>query len=563
MELLIKNGFVYDPLNSVDGEIMDIAIKDGKIVGRLNERRAEKIDASGMIVMPGGVDIHCHIAGAEVNTGRLLRPEDHFRDFERKTSITRSGVGHSIPSTFTTGYRYSRMGYTTIMNPSMPPLEAKHTHEELNDTPMLDKATYPLLGDWWFVLEYLKNGSIDELARHVAWIITSTKGYAIKIVNPGGLEAWGYGQNVHSLGDQIPNFCITPRDIVRGLCKVNKMLNLPHTIHVHTNNLGQPGNYATTLETMESVEDLASENKPAIHITHCQFSAFKGEDWRTFESGAEEIANYVNCHSHVTMDMGQVIFADTTTMTADGPFQFDLYRLTGNKWVNHDVETETSAGIVPFRYRRKSYVHAIQWSIGLELALLIKDPWKIFLTTDHPNGGPFTSYPRIIAWLISKEARKATMKRLNPRARSRNLLSSINRELTFQDIAIMTRAGQAKALRLNDKGHLGVGADADVAIYGVNPKTTDPSRQYKTVRKAFKHVAYTIKGGKVVVKQDNVVQQVNGSTIWLDLQTSEPAEINEDMKQRFREYWTVECDNYPVSDHYIENSQPITVRAQV
>jgi formylmethanofuran dehydrogenase subunit A len=199
----------------------------------------------------------------------------------------------------------------------------------------------------------------------------------------------------------------------------------------------------------------------------------------------------------------------------------------------------------------------------LELALLIKDPWKIFLTTDHPNGGPFTSYPRIIAWLISKEARKATMKRLNPRARSRSLLSSINRELTFQDIAIMTRAGQAKALRLNSKGHLGVGADADVAIYDVNPKITDPSRQYKTVRKAFKHAAYTIKGGKVVVKQDNVVQQVNGSTIWLDLQTSEPAEINEDMKRRFREYWTVEYDNYPVSDHYIENSQPITVRAQV
>lgn len=563
MELLIKNGIVYDPLNGIDGEIMDIAAKDGKIVNRVNERRAEKIDASGMIVMPGGVDIHCHIAGAEVNIGRLLRPEDHFRDFEYKTAITRSGVGHSIPSTFTTGYRYSRMGYTTIMNPSMPPLEAKHTHEELNDTPMLDKATYPLLGDWWFVLEHLKNGSIDELARHVAWIMTSTKGYAIKIVNPGGLEAWGYGKNVHSLGDQIPNFCITPRDIIRGLCKVNKLLNLPHTIHVHTNNLGQPGNYATTLETMESVEDLASGNKPAIHITHCQFSAFKGEDWRTLESGAEEIANYVNCHSHVTMDMGQVIFADTTTMTADGPFQFDLYGLTGNKWVNHDVETETSAGIVPFRYRRRSYVHAIQWSIGLELALLVKDPWKIFLTTDHPNGGPFTSYPRIIAWLMSKEARKATMKRLNPRARSRSLLPSTSRELTFQDVAIMTRAGQAKTLGLDNKGHLGVGADADVAIYDVNPQTTDPSQQYKAVRKAFKHAAYTIKGGKVVVKQDRIVQQVNGSTIWLDLQTSEPAEINEDMKRRFREYWTVEYDNYPVSDHYIESSQPVTVRTRV
>ena len=563
MEILIKNGFVYDPISGVNGEKMDIALKDGKIVEKVNERKARKIDASGMVVMPGGVDIHCHIAGSEVNTGRLLRPEDHVKDFERKTSKTRSGVGHSIPSTFTTGYRYARMGYTTIMNPSMPPLEAKHTHEELNDTPMVDKASYPLLGDWWFVLEYLRNSEIEECARHIAWIMTSTKGYAIKIVNPGGLEAWGFGGNVHSLDDQVPNFCITPREIIRGLCKVNRLLNLPHTIHVHTNNLGQPGNYITALETMECVEDLASDNKPAIHITHCQFSAFKGDDWRTLKSGAENIANYVNCHSHVTLDMGQVIFTDTTTMTADGPFQFGLYGLTGNKWVNHDVETETSSGIVPFRYRRKSYVHAIQWSIGLELALLIRDPWKIFMTTDHPNGGPFTSYPRIIAWLMSKKAREATLKRVNPRARSRSLLPSIDRELGFYEIAIVTRAGQAKALGLKNKGHLAVGADADIAIYNTNPETTDPSRKYRTVRRAFKRAAYTIKGGKIVSKGGEIVQHVEGETMWLDVQSLEPAKITDEMKSKFRKYWTVEYENYPVTENYLELSKPITVRASV
>jgi formylmethanofuran dehydrogenase subunit A len=542
---------------------MDIAVKDGKIAEQVSPRKARKIDASGMIVMPGGVDIHCHIAGSEVNTGRLLRPEDHFKDFERKTSATRSGVGHSIPSTFTTGYRYSRMGYTTIMNPSMPPLEAKHTHEELNDTPMVDKASYPLLGDWWFVLEYLKDGRIDECARYVAWIMNSTKGYAIKIVNPGGLEAWGFGHNVGSLDDQVPYFCITPREVIRGLCKVNKLLNLPHTIHVHTNNLGKPGNYVTALETMKCVEDLATGNKPVIHITHCQFSAFKGDDWVSLQSGAEEIANYVNTHSHVTLDMGQVIFTDTTTMTADGPFQYNLYALSGNKWVNHDVETETSAGIVPFRYRRKSYVHAVQWSIGLELALLIKDPWKILMTTDHPNGGPFTSYPRIIAWLMSKKAREATLKRINPRARRRSLLPSIDRELGFYEIATVTRAGQAKALGLTNKGHLGVGADADIAIYNVNPEKTDPSRKYKRVRRAFKRAAYTIKGGKILVKDGEILKHVEGSTMWLDVQSSEPANMSDEMKRRFREYWTVEYENYPVTEDYLHVSNPIPVKARV
>jgi formylmethanofuran dehydrogenase subunit A len=94
VELLIRNGFVFDPSSGINGEKMDVAIRDDKIVANVNERKAKKIDAHGMIVMPGGVDIHCHIAGAEVNTGRLLRPEDHIRDFERKTSVTRSGVGH-------------------------------------------------------------------------------------------------------------------------------------------------------------------------------------------------------------------------------------------------------------------------------------------------------------------------------------------------------------------------------------------------------------------------------------------------------------------------------------
>ncbi len=513
--------------------------------------------------MPGGVDIHCHIAGSEVNAGRLLRPEDHFKDFERKTNITRSGVGYSVPSTFTTGYRYARMGYTTIMNPSMPPLEAKHTHEELNDTPMVDKATYPLLGDWWFVLEYLKEGKIEGCARYVAWMITSTKGYAIKLVNPGGLEAWGFGHNVSSIDDQVPYFGITPREIIRGLCKVNKLLNLPHSIHVHTNNLGRPGNYLTALDTMKCVEDLAVENKPVIHITHCQFSAFKGSDWRTMASGAEEIARYVNKYSHATLDMGQVIFTDTTTMTADGPFQYTLHELSGNKWVNHDVETETSSGIVPFRYRRKSYVHAIQWSIGLELALLIRDPWKIFMTTDHPNGGPFTSYPRIIAWLMSRKAREATLKRTNPRAMSRSLLPSIDRELSLYELAIMTRAGQAKALGLKGKGHLGVGADADIAIYNVNPEVTDPSKKYKTVRKAFKRATYTIKGGEIVVRNGEILRHVKGATMWLDVQVSNPIKITDEMKRRFREYWTVEYENYPVTENYLEVSHPITVKADV
>ena len=561
-ELIIKNGFVYDPLNRINGEKMDIPIRDGKIVEAVKDK-AKVVDASGMVVMPGGVDIHSHIAGGEVDTARLLRPEDHVKDVEVKTALTRSGVGYSIPSTFTTGYRYSKMGYTTVMNPSMAPLQARHTHEELSDTPMIDNGTYPLLGDWWFSLEHIRDGLIEENAAHIAWMLKATRGYAIKIVNPGGLEAWGFGRNVHSLDDTVPNFGITPREIIRGLCKVNTLLNLPHTIHLHTNNLGKPGNYVTALESMKCVEDLAREDKPVLHITHIQFCAFKGEDWRSFSSGAEEISNYVNNHSHVTLDMGQVVFSDTTTMTADGPFQYGLYHLTGNKWVNHDVETETSGGIVPFRYKRSSAVNATQWSIGLEIALLIEDPWKILMTTDHPNGGPFTSYPKVMAWLISKGAREKVLSKINKRARKKSLLPSIDRELSLYELAVVTRAGQAKALGLKQKGHLGVGADADIAIYNINPERADPSKKFVAARKAFKNAAYTIKSGEIVVKDGEIVKPIFGKTYWVDVKTSMSHDVNDDIKKKFKEYWTVEYENYPIREGFLHSPAPVAIKAGV
>ena len=562
--LLIKNGFVFDPMNGVKGERMDIAIRDGRIVEDVPEREALVIDASGMTVMPGGVDIHAHIAGSEVNAGRLLRPEDHFKDVEPRTPVTRSGVGYSVPSTWTTGYRYARMGWTYVSNPSMPPLEARHTHEELDDTPIIDKATYPLLGDCWFVLEFLAAGMVEECAAYVAWMLWATKGYAIKIVNPGGLECWGFGHNVRSIDDVVPYFNITPRDILRGLARVNWLLDLPHTIHVHTNRLGQPGNWATTVRTMDCVRDIPGPNGRSIHVTHVQFSAFGGDDWASMCSMAAPIARYVNTHEHVSIDMGAVVPGDTTTMTADGPFQYGLHELSGNKWVNHDVETETSSGIVPYRYRRKSVVNAVQWAIGLELALLVEDPWRVFLTTDHPNGAPFIAYPRVIEWLVSAKAREATMRRMRRRALKRMVLPSIERELTLYEVAVMTRAGPAKALGLPGKGHLGVGADADVAIYALDPERTDPSREHTAVRKAFERAAYTIKEGQVVVKDGRVVASPEGRTYWVYVEMPDWArEVVRSIAGAWSERYTVSFENYPVPESYLARPERLVRKARL
>jgi formylmethanofuran dehydrogenase subunit A len=188
----------------------------------------------------------------------------------------------------------------------------------------------------------------------------------------------------------------------------------------------------------------------------------------------------------------------------------------------------------------------------------------MYMTTDHPNAAPFTNYPKIVSWLLSKNAREKLMKKISKRARHRSLLPTIDREYTLSELAIATRAGPARALGLKDKGHLGIGADADIAIYNINPEEIDISKKYRLARKAFKHAAYTIKDGVVVVKDGEIVKPVNGKTYWVKSETSKALqEFVPKLKETFEDYYTVQYENYPVPNHHVAVSSPLVVKAEV
>src|ERR1051325_6546172 len=111
--LKIANGTVYDPINNRDGVVQDVWIQDGKIVAPPSDpdvRPDRVLDATGLVVMPGGVDMHAHIAGPKVNVARKMRPEDkRLAPKIMRTPNTRSGTTGSVPSTFATGYLYAGM----------------------------------------------------------------------------------------------------------------------------------------------------------------------------------------------------------------------------------------------------------------------------------------------------------------------------------------------------------------------------------------------------------------------------------------------------------------------
>ncbi len=567
MEYILKNGIVYDPANNVDGEKKDVMFKDGKIVDNVSSD-AKVIDVTDKIVMPAGVDPHAHIAGPKLVVGRLYRPEDSRKGVTAKNDVIRSETGFSIPNCPATGYRYSRMGYGTVVEAAMPPLEAKHTHEEIMAIPNLDIPALPLFGNNWFVMEFAKEGKIDELAAFISAWLKITKGYGVKIVNPCGSEAWGWGGNVHGYDDSAPHWDVTSREVVRALAKANEQLGLPHSIHIHPNDLGHPGNVPTTLETLDSLKDI-QKNSPVrdqtVHCTHVQFHSYDGNSWRDASSGAEPVADYINKNKHVTCDVGQVTLDETTTMTADAPMEYDLFKLSGLKWANKDIELETAAGIIPVIYSGKSPVNSLQWAIGLELFLMIDNPWQVALTTDHPNAGPFIRYPRIISWLMSNERRMEMIenKEVHNWVERRTALATIDREYDFMDIATISRAAPARIHGFEDRGALSAGMNADIAVYDINPNDFDPSKNAAAVEKAFGNAAYTIKDGQILVKDGEVVKVKPSQTIWTNVQGYEQQEqkILDEIMPFFNKYYTVKFENYKVHDHYLNKAIEVKVQA--
>ena len=485
--------------------------------------------------------MHAHIAGPKVNVARKLRPEDR-RDSPpfHRTPLLRSGTGGSTPTTFVTGYLYAGLGYTTVFDAAIPPLGARHTLEEFHDTPAIDKGFFVLTGNNHYVMKQIAAGESARLRAFCAWLLNSTRGYALKVVNPGGVEVWKQGSNALAhLDDIVPGFNISPRAIVREIARTADELKLPHAAHIHCNQLGMPGNWTTTLETMRAVEGHRG------HFTHIQFHSYGGgpDDQGTFCSKVPQLAEYVNSHPNITVDVGQVVFGETTSMTGDGPLGHYLHKVTGRKWFNSDTECEGGCGIVPITYQEKSFVHALQWAIGLEWYLLVKDPWQIAMSTDHPNGGAFVAYPEIIALLMSRDYRREVLKRLPARVKERCTLADLDREYTLNEIAIITRGSPAKMLGLPHKGHLGSGADADIAVY-----TPQPDR-----RAMFELPRYVFKAGELIVEQGEIRKVPFGPMICAEPKYDTGAVPH--IREWFENNYSMAFDNFAVGDEYLQQGK--------
>jgi formylmethanofuran dehydrogenase subunit A len=377
----IAGGRIIDPANDRD-DVGDIWMRDGRIVAPPTGARAEATyDAAGKIVMAGAIDIHSHIAGWNENTARLLLSEKRGPATAAAAAVP---LARARSSTFETGCLYAAMGFTTVVEPAVAPHYALHAHLELADTPIIDKAILTILGndDYLLGLLHAKEGDA-AIEDYVAWTLDMSRGLGIKVVNAGGAAAFKENARSFSFDDIVPSYGVSSRSIVKALQRAVHALGVPHPLHVHCNNLGLAGNVETALATIAAAEELP------LHLAHLQFYGYGKEGDRGFSSAAPSLAAAVNANRSVTIDVGQVMFGQTVTISSDVLRQFNARRhASPRKWLILDGDSN-GAGIVPYNYRRDDFYNAVQWAVGLELFLLIEDPSRVFFTTDHPNGAHF------------------------------------------------------------------------------------------------------------------------------------------------------------------------------
>ncbi len=528
--LRIAGGAVYDPQHDIHGDVRDVCILGDRVVADV-PATARVIDARGMIVMPGGVDMHAHVAGGSVNLARRQLPGGHRGagrpDLDDGTQ-GRSGVDGVVPSTFCTGYRYAGLGYTTVFDAAVAPVMARLAHLEFDDTPIVDGGFYVLAGNDRHLLDLVDRGEEAEAREFLGWLVGVTGAYALKAVNPGGIELWKQGHRERtSLDTPVGSSRVTPRRLLQVLADAGETLALPHPVHVHGNNLGLPGNVETTLESLRALDGRRA------HFTHLQFHSYATSAARPWQSGAREVAEYLNAHPTLSGDVGQVLFGPAATITADGPVEYLLHRSSGGTWSNLDIELETGCGVVPLVYADRKAVSALQWVVGLELFLLSEDPWRMVLSTDHPNGGSFTAYPELIRLLMDRTYRDACLRRLNPRHLAGSALADgLTREYTLSEIAIITRAGPARLLGLAHKGHLAPGADADVAVYQPGAHAAE----------TFATPRYVVKAGVLVVEEGQLRRAPAGRRLHVRPEF-DPAALA-GVRRHLARYGTVRFEHY-------------------
>lgn len=542
-KLIIKNGLVYDPKNSIDGEVKDVLIEDGKIVEQFsNQSDIMEIDATNKTVVPAAIDIHSHFASLPLNWTRLLGK--------------RSSLFHSTWNGFTLQKivkDYVKKGYTFLVEASTFPSLAKGTMLNFKQMPILDKAMLLNVSNLFALELEFQREMVPETSVFLSDLLSKTKGFGLKIYNPFEGEEWNLNELRDTLDVNGRLYNFSPLDVYEKIAKANEYLKLPHSVHAHVEGYEDPQgkkNLEAIMSRMTEVS-LKSDREgrdQAIHLAHGSTYNVDGNN--------ENLINQLNSSKRFDLDLGFITFEKISPLITGDKRLFNRYwtdpsKNAPHKIISSAVEFEGDFFATLRSLRKNDKAACLMWANAIDLALNIQNKWQVQLSLNYPNHGNITQIADVATWLMSSEARKAFISELTKEIAYEEIIPNFDSQLSFNDFIIISRASPAKSLGIERmKGHLGTGADADVNILDINLSEIDPSKDHVSLKQALDDVNQVIKGGMVVKKQDAIDMNARGQILWSEGSIDESinkTSIMNKKKEFYTKYYSIFYDSLKTS----------------
>ena len=540
----IRNGIVFDPINKVEGEVKDILIENGKIVDKFtSEKDVKQIDAKNKTVIPSALDIHSHVASYQLNLVRLLGTKNkQFRDYYSGLKLEEIARN------------YITQGYSFILEANIYPSFAKQTLFDFSHIPVLDKGYLLNISNLWALeLEYQK-GLYKEGAIFLSDLLMKLKAFGVKVYNPFEAESWNWNLLREGVGEKGRLYNFTPLDVYLTSIKITEYLSLPHSVHAHVegyeshegkNNLMKVLNEVKALK----LDELTSNNEELkrnqiFHLAHASAYNMDGDN--------SKLLQFFNENQQFDLDVGFIGFDPINPiLTSDRRLINSFNSSNQNPAIlRASLESEGDCFIALRELKKSDIAHCQMWGNALDIALNIENKWQVQFSVNFPIYSDIRNTPQIYEWLLNSKARETFMRDMNPQFLKQHPIVNNSTEYSFNDLIIITRAGPAKSLGLEDfKGNLGAGADADINILDLNINESKNAKDTKSISKAFENIEYVLKEGNIVKKQDELFPNYPGKILWSNGKTKieETDKIVNKKKEFYQKYSSVFYDSFDIT----------------
>ncbi|MGV9142213.1 MAG: hypothetical protein ACOC1X_04670 [Promethearchaeota archaeon] len=543
-KLLGKNGTVFDPLNSIEGEIKDILIEDGKIVESFtSDIDVNEIDATGKTVIPSGIDMHAHISSQQLNWARLLGQKNAtFQKYWNGLSLRKIAND------------YISNGYTFVLDANVFPSLASQSIFNVRHLPVLDTGFLLNVSNLWALESQFQRNKVEETAVFLSDLMGKVKAFGIKLYNPFESEEWNFNMLRNSLEKDGKLYNYSALDVYEHITKAVEKINLPHSVHTHIEGYETEQAKANLKQVLVHIRDLnltsqstGDDNNPhsqIFHLAHCSSYNIDGDNSFLIE--------FLNNNNNFDTDLGLMTFDPINPLITSDRRLVNSYTSIENDKINYQlirssVESEGDSFTMLRKFEKNETKDCYRWSNALELALNIENKWQLQLTLNYPNYGDINKVPEVIAWLVSSEARKLYMQDMNEKFRKNNSLNELDQKLSFNDVLILRSASPAKSLGIAKyKGNLGIGSDGYLNILDIDVNDLDLENDYSELKSSFKNMNYVVKSGIVIKNRDKLNLDPKGKLFWskgqIDIEGKE--DIMSKKEKFYQKYYSVFYDSF-------------------